>query len=45
MVETLDIANCKKLMLFVTGSYRVPVGGITFKISKLPFPASTGRNM
>ncbi len=36
----------KKLLLFVTGSDRVPVGGVSemkFKICKVPFQ-NTGRN-
>jgi E3 ubiquitin-protein ligase HECTD2 len=44
VANSLSIEQQRKLLMFTTGSDRVPVGGITemnFKISKLPFPNQT----
>ena len=46
IVATLSEDQQKKLLLFVTGSDRVPVGGVSemkFKICKVPFQ-NAGKN-
>ena len=46
IVASMSEEQQKKLLLFVTGSDRVPVGGVSemkFKICKVPFQ-NTGRN-
>ena len=48
VVSVMSAKEQRKLLQFVTGSNRVPVGGVSsikFKISKLPFPSSTSTNM
>lgn len=48
IVKSFSLEQQQRLLLFVTGSNRVPVGGtrnMHFKISKLPFPNPTKTHM
>ena len=48
VVHSLTVEQQRSVLLFVTGSHRVPIGGMEsmhFKISKLPFPSPTRTNM
>ena len=48
VVHSLSVEQQRKLLMFVTGSDRVPVGGVSemnFKITKLPFPNQTKAEM
>ena len=48
IVNSFSLEQQQRLLLFVTGSNRVPVGGtrnMHFKISKLPFPNPTKTHM
>lgn len=48
VVHSLTVEQQRSVLLFVTGSHRVPIGGMEsmhFKISKLPFPSPTRTNI